>query len=373
MAARRHVRTEKSMHTTRRDFLQTAAATGIAVAGCGWAHAQRAPAASRGPVSVGGRRVTTVDMHAHILIPEVWPLLEGYERAENDIGAFLRSPMAQNLISVERRLDEMERQGIDIQLLTVHFQHQHDWADRELAAAIVRVLNEKMAEQVEAHPDRLIGLGAVSLQHPDLAAEQLTRAMRELGLKGVMMTTIIGDEEISAERFRPFWTRAEELGAVVFIHPEGFPGGSRFAGSGALGNTIGMPLDTSVALSHMIFSGFLDRHPGIKIVASHGGGYLPSYIGRSDNCFVRNPACQGMDKTPSEYLRQLYYDTLVYSPENLRHLIDVVGADRVVLGTDYPFPIASQDPIGDALAVEGLSDRELEAILGGTALSLLDV
>jgi aminocarboxymuconate-semialdehyde decarboxylase len=218
----------------------------------------------------------------------------------------------------------------------------------------------------------LVGLGVVSLQHPDLAAEQVTYLMRELGLRGVMMTTLMGNEEISAERFAPFWSRAQELGAVVFIHPEGFPGGgARFDGNGQLGNTLGMPLDTSVALSHMIFSGFLDRHPDVRIVLSHGGGFLPSYIGRADNCHARSAACRTMAKAPSEYLRTLYYDTLVYSPENLRHLIDQVGADRVVLGTDYPFPIASVDPVGDALAVTGLADAELEAILGGTAARLL--
>jgi aminocarboxymuconate-semialdehyde decarboxylase len=313
-------------------------------------------------------------MHAHLLVPEVWPLLEAYPQAESDIGAFLRSPMAARLTSMSERLATMDRQAIDIQVLTLHFQHQHDWAEPELAERIVRVLNEQMAEEVAMRPDRLIGLGAVSLQHPDLAAEQLTYAVNELGLRGTMMTTMIGDEEISAPRFDPFWRRAEALGAVVYIHPEGFvDGGGRFDGAGALGNTIGMPLDTTVALSHMIFSGFLDRFPNIKIVASHGGGYLPSYIGRSDNCHARTMGCQNIAKAPSEYLQQLYYDTLVYSPANLRHLIDTVGADRLVLGTDYPFPIASQDPVGDALAVDGLSEAELEAMLGSTALRLLEV
>lgn len=358
------------MSGSRREFLRAAASAGIALCGCEWVGAQGV-AAARGPVIVGGRRLRTIDMHAHLLVPEVWPLLEGYEQAESDIGAFLRSPMAPRLTSIDERLGTMERQGIDIQVLTLHFQHQHDWADRDLASAYVRLLNEKMAEEVAAHPDRLIGFGVVSLQHPDLAAAQLEHGMRELGLRGVMMTTVIGGEEISAPRFDPFWSKAEELGAVVFIHPEGFAGGQRFAGSGQLGNTIGMPLDTTVALSHMIFSGFLDRHPEIKIVASHGGGYLPSYIGRSDNCYARSDACRTSVKPPSEYLRQLYYDTLVYSPANLRHLINEVGADRLVLGTDYPFPIASGDPVGDALAAEPLSEAELEAILGGTAARLL--
>ncbi len=360
------------MPTSRRKFLSSSLSAGIALCGCQTVTAQSN--ARRAPVVIGGQRVTTVDMHAHLLVPDVWPLLEPYEQAEADIGGFLRSPMAERLTSIEQRLETMDRQAIDIQVLTLHFQHQHDWAEVELAQPLVRLLNEQMAEEVARSPERLIGMGAVSLQHPELAAEQVTYAVRELGLRGIMMTTTIGDEEISAERFDPFWRRAEQLGAVVFIHPEGFPqGGGRFAGAGALGNTIGMPLDTTVALSHMIFSGFLDRFPNIKIVASHGGGFLPSYIGRSDNCHARTAGCQQMQKRPSDYLRQFYYDTLVYSADNLAHLINEVGADRLVLGTDYPFPIASQDPVGDALAVGNLSDDELKAILGGTALSLLEV
>lgn len=357
------------MNNTRRRFLRQLGGAGIALCGCGWAHAQPS-SARRGPVTVGGRRVRTIDMHAHMLVPEVWPLIEAYPQAETDIGAFMRSPIAARLTGMEDRLEAMDRQGVDMQALTLHFQHQHDWADPDLAGSIISVLNEKVAEAVAQHPDRLVGLGAVSLQHPELAADQLTYAMRELGLRGIGMTTGVGDEEISAPRFDPFWTRAEELGAVIFIHPRGFSS-PRLEGAGALGNTIGMPLDTTVALSHMIFSGFLDRHPNLNIVTSHGGGYLPSYIGRSDNCFEHTRACQQIEKAPSEYLRQLYYDTLVYSPDNLAHLISQVGADRLVLGTDYPFPIASDDPAGDALAVSGLDDDALIGILGGTAARLL--
>jgi aminocarboxymuconate-semialdehyde decarboxylase len=363
------------MDQTRRGFLGAAAAAGVALYGCGSAWAQPPPAAGakRGPTLIKGRRVRTIDMHAHLVVPEVWPLLEAFPQAETDIGAFLRSPIAARLTSVEQRFAEMDRQGIDMQVISLHFQHQHDWAERDLAARYVKLLNEKVAEQVDAHKDKLVGLGVVSLQHPDLAAEQVTHAVKSLGLKGIMMTTMIGNEEISAERFAPFWSKAEELGAVVFIHPEGFSGGAeRFAGAGALGNTLGMPLDTSVALSHMIFSGFLDRHAKAKIVLSHGGGFLPSYIGRSDNCYVRNPqGCKTMAKAPSAYLKDLYYDTLVYSPENLAYLIEQVGADRLVLGTDYPFPIGSQDPVGDALAVPGLADSDLEAILSGNVTALL--
>ncbi|HEY7700550.1 MAG TPA: amidohydrolase family protein, partial [Vicinamibacteria bacterium] len=158
----------------------------------------------------------------------------------------------------------------------------------------------------------------------------------------------------------------------VFIHPRGFTeGGKRLQGAGSLGNTVGNPLETTLALSHMIYSGFLDRFPTLKIVAAHGGGYLPSYIGRSDNCHAVDPSCRQMARKPSEYLSQLYFDTLVYSPRVLRHLIDRVGADRIVMGTDYPFPVASRDPLGDVAAVSGLAESEKEAILGATAARLL--
>ena len=188
-----------------------------------------------------------------------------------------------------------------------------------LVTGAARGIGAALAERLASHGARL---ALVGLEPETMAAvaercgedtfvaecdvsnsEQVTHAMKELRLRGIMMTTMIGNEEISAERFSPFWSKAEELGAVVFIHPEGFTGGGeRFAGAGQLGNTIGMPLDTSVALSHMIFSGFLDKHPKAKIVLSHGGGFLPSYIGRADNCYVRSPqGCKTMAKAPSAY------------------------------------------------------------------------
>ena len=174
------------MASTRREFLGGAVATGIALCGFGPAHAQspRGERPRRGPVTIKGRRVKTVDMHAHLLVPEVWPLIEKYPQAETDIGAFLRSPMAERLTNVDTRLAEMEREGIDIQVLSLHFQHQHDWADRDLASAIAKLLNEKVAEQVAAHPDRFMGLGAVSLQHPDLAADPVPREVRSTEASG---------------------------------------------------------------------------------------------------------------------------------------------------------------------------------------------
>jgi aminocarboxymuconate-semialdehyde decarboxylase len=147
----------------------------------------------------------------------------------------------------------------------------------------------------------------------------------------------------------------------------------RFDGAGALGNNIGFPLDTTVALSHMIFEGFLDRFPALRIVAAHGGGFLASYIGRSDNCHGLQATCQKMKRKPSEYLRgpQLYFDSLVYSPQNVRNLVTAAGASQIVIGTDFGFPIASSTPVDTVLQTPGLTADEQIAILGGNAASLL--
>jgi aminocarboxymuconate-semialdehyde decarboxylase len=312
-----------------------------------------------------------VDFHAHAFIGDDWPLLRNRAEAKA-LEAFVKAPYFENLTSVEARLAEMDREGVDLQAVSLYVGQYHYWAERELSAEVVRIQNQKLAEMCAARPKRLVGLGAVSLHLPELAAEQAEEAVKVHKFPGFMVTGSVLGEEISARRFDPFWSKVQELEAVVFIHPRSFAeGASRFGGAGTLGNTIGNPLETTVALSHMIFSGFLDRFPRLQIVAAHGGGYLPSYIGRSDNCHAVDPQCRQMARKPSEYLKQLYFDTLVYSPRVLRHLIDQVGADRVVLGTDYPFPVASRDPRGDVAALADLAERDKEAILSATAARLL--
>jgi aminocarboxymuconate-semialdehyde decarboxylase len=314
-----------------------------------------------------------VDFHAHAFIGDDWPLLRGRPEAE-DLESFVKAPYFENLVSVEARIAEMDREGIDVQAVSLYVGQYHYWAERELSADVVRIQNQKLAEMCATHPRRLVALGAVSLHIPELAAEQVEEAVRLHGFPGFMVTGSVLGEEISLPRFDPFWSKVQELDRVVLIHPRGFAEGTkRFQGAGSLGNTVGNPLETTLALSHMIFSGFLDRFPRLKIVAAHGGGYLPSYIGRSDNCRAVDPNCGQMAKKPSEYLKELYFDTLVYSPRVLRHLIDQVGADRIVMGTDYPFPVASRDPLGDVAAVSGLGQSEREAILGATAARLLGI
>jgi aminocarboxymuconate-semialdehyde decarboxylase len=342
-------------------------AAGIVFCGCGLqATAQQLPK-SKGPprrrqVLVGGRRVKTVDVHAHCTVPEATSLMPG---PTGSPGSLLMGP---------ERLQMMDEQGIDVQALSIN----PYWyaTDRDLARRIVKIQNEKLAELC-AKSDRFVAFATVALQHPDLAAEQLEEGVRKLGLRGASLGASVNGEELSAARFHPFWAKAEELGALVFIHPQGTPElQKRLEGNGMLTNVIGNPLDTTIALSHLIFEGTLDRFPGLKICAAHGGGYLPSYADRSDHGCVTFPnnckPVEPLKKRPTEYLRQLYFDSLVFTPEALRHLIAESGAGQIVMGTDYPFPWTSTS-VDHILSTPSLSDADRRAILGGTASKLLRI
>jgi aminocarboxymuconate-semialdehyde decarboxylase len=274
----------------------------------------------------------------------------------------------------------MDEQGIDMEALSIN----PYWykADPDLARRIITIQNEKLAEACAANPERFVAFATVALQHPDLAAEQLEEGVRKYGLRGAGIGGSVNGEEISDPKFHPFWARAEQLGVVVFIHPQGTGAPAelqqRFKGNGYLGNVIGNPLETTIALSHLIFEGTLDRFPGLKIVAAHAGGFLPSYAGRSDHgCSTRPDLCPGgphgtIKKKPTEYLRQLYYDTMVFRPEGVRHLAAEVGASQLLVGTDFPYPW-TKTAVDLILQTPGLSDADKAAILGGTGAKLLGI
>jgi aminocarboxymuconate-semialdehyde decarboxylase len=340
---------------------------------------------SRSAGSAKGRHYV-VDFHCHVLTLAAESLVadrpEKHAEPARMLAAVGADSLAHNnavmlpkafpkLTRVEERLADMDAMGVDLQVISPSPSQYYYWADPELAKQIVRTQNEYIAEICARHPDRLVGLGTLALQHPKLAAEQLADAVKRLGLKGVEISTSVNELELGASDLAPFWSAAEELGAVVFIHPFGTTLGKRLS-SYYLSNIIGQPLETTLALSHLIFGGVLDRHPGLKIVAAHGGGYLPGYCGRSNHGYdVRPEARATASKRPVEYLRRIWFDTLVYEPQGLRHLVDVVGTSQVVAGTDYPFDMGHEDPRGLLAGTPGLSDEDRAAILGGNALSLL--
>jgi aminocarboxymuconate-semialdehyde decarboxylase len=357
--------------TNRRDFLRTAAGAGAAVlAGRVNLASGQTPAAParRREVLVGRKRVKVVDIHGHFVEPSELDVIKDTNLAGN-----IRNNLNGALVLGPQRIRAIDEWGIDVQVLS----HQGGWwygADRELARRLITVQNEKLAEWCKAHADRFVGLASVALQHPDLAAEQLDEAVRRLGLRGVGIAGHVAGEIPSSPKFDPFWGKAEELGVVVFIHPGGADNVIRegtLRGRGDLGNIIGNPLETTVFFSHMIFDGALDRFPKLKLCGAHAGGYLPSYLGRTDvACETRNNANCANKKKPRDYFReQILADSMVFSEEGLRHLVAEMGVSQVVYGTDMPFNWpANVDLI---LNAKFLSDADKEAILGGNLVKLL--
>ena len=362
--------------TTRRDFLKTgtATATGIFFCGCGLlrsAHAQE-PARQKLPVMVGGKRVKTIDVHSHCNFHEAGALL-GEEGPKLQAGPV--NGAEESFIDLKQRLAAMDAQAVDMEILSINpFWYNRE---RDLAAQIVKIQNEKLAEFCASHSDRFAAFASLTLQAPDLAVQELETAIKKQGLKGAAIGGSVDNVDFSDPKFHPVWAKAEELGVPLFIHPRGIPElRKRLSGNGWLDNTIGNPLDTTIALSHLIFEGTLDRFPGLKVIAAHGGGYLGSYADRSDHpCMVGPKGCNPdikLKKRPSEYLRQLYFDSLVFTPEAIRHLVTQVGASRIMLGSDYPYPW-QLSPVDHIFASTSLSDDEKADILGRTAAKLFNL
>ena len=309
---------------------------------------------------IAGKRIKTVDVHAHCIVPD----------AAKVINHPLEAP-ALLWENVGDRLAHMDKSGVDVEALSINpFWYR---AERDAAAELIRVQNEQLVEFCASHPDRFVAFATAALQYPDLAAQQVEHAVKNLGFRGVGVAGSVAGEDVANPKFHSFWAKCEELGVLVFMHPLGTrelePSG-RLAGSGLLTNTIGNPLETTIALSHLIFEGTLDRFPDLKIVSAHGGGYLPHYADRSDHACLTNPAgCDPnimLKKKPTEYLKQLYFDSLIFSPEALRHLAAQVGVSQIMLGSDHPYPWQDR-PVDHIMATTSLSDDEKVAILSGNA------
>ncbi|MFI8228678.1 amidohydrolase family protein [Streptomyces sp. NPDC085900] len=323
-----------------------------------------------------------VDFHGHLAVPAADALVAGTPGLAAELAAEQRAHslaslaanrrqlqrLAGRLTNVSERLADLDAMGVDLQVVGPMPMH-HYWADPGLAATLARTVNEAVAEHCARAPGRLYGLGTVPLQHPDLAVALLDRAVTEYGLYGISVSTTVEGRELADPRHDELWRKAEESGAVVFVHPWGCSLGGRLAAH-YLGNTVGQPVETTIALSHLIFGGVLDRYPRLKLVAAHGGGYLPMYVGRSDHAWRVREDARGCAEPPSTYLRRMWFDALVYTPRALRHLVEEAGADRVVLGTDHPFDMGVADPLA-RLDAAGLAPADRAAIAGGNALDLL--
>ncbi|HTU53342.1 MAG TPA: amidohydrolase family protein [Acetobacteraceae bacterium] len=324
----------------------------------------------------------TVDMHSHLLVPEAAAIAEPHldpmtvsphrfsTPETRSVNADQNRDRLRHITDLETRLAEMAAMGLDRQLIAPAPPQSYYTIEAGIARRTTRIVNEGIAAFVARRPDLFAGLGTVPMQDPPAVASELTHAVETLGLKGVQLLTSLPGRELSDPAYEPFWTRAEELGAVVMLHPNGYPEGERLKRF-YFSNVIGNPLDTAVAVHYLIFDGVLARHPGLKIIAVHGGGYLGGYSGRIDHAWGARPDCRGdLKEPPGTYLRRMYVDTIVFTPHQLSALVAVFGPDHVMLGTDYPFDMGEYDAVGHVLETPGLDATTQAKIVGGNAARL---
>jgi aminocarboxymuconate-semialdehyde decarboxylase len=323
-----------------------------------------------------------VDFHAHALVPDVlsgsgpedWrPAIVPHESG----GYFVQNayhtngPIFNPMVEPDQIIATRQAASIDLTVIcTPPHAFFYELAPTEGAST---VQNDGLSRVVAEHQRHLAGLGTLPLQDVVLAVKELERVMTDLGLSGVEIASNINGEDLGSERFRPFWEAAEALGAVVFIHPafSGSIGGERMKAYD-LRRIMGNLMETAQAAAHLIFSGILEAFPDLKIVLAHGGGVLPYLVGRLDHGYqVRTKPKENITRLPSTYLRMFYYDTITHYGPALRYLIDLVGVDHVLLGSDYPFDMGYDRPVEFVDRLPGLSQLDRERILGSNALRLL--
>ena len=329
------------------------------------------------PVEARGEHLV-VDIHCHLNIGAADALI----RAEipdppnplpggpltQKVQAELFAQIGPKLNNIDLRIGEMDRLGVDVQAISPSPGQYFYFAPPELGRDAARAVNDGIAQAVARHPDRLVGMGTAPLQNVEMAIAEMRRCVQDLDLRGIEISSNVNGTELADDRFRPFWAAAEELGVLVFMHPLGFTHGQRL-GDHYLNNIIGNPIESTIALSHLIFGGVLGDYPGLRLCVAHGGGYLPGYWGRMDHAYrVREDCRQHIDREPSTYLRQVWLDTLVFDQGELDWLVATHGAERLCLGTDYPFDMAEPDPVAFHARLPATAR---ERILGLNAAELL--
>jgi aminocarboxymuconate-semialdehyde decarboxylase len=344
----------------------------------------RIPGRFPGPAHARGKWFT-LDIHCHVRSDKAAALVEGREEVSRWFLETQASPQSQAVNrangvrtraqgnTAEQRIADMDLMGIDIQALSPAPRQTYYGADADLGLQTARILNDEIAEMCGKYPDRFTGLGTVPFQAPDLAIAELDRLHKSLGFRGIEIMTHVGGADLSEPRFRKIFARCEELGVLIFIHSDGFTEARRFKDH-YLANVIGNPLDSTIAVHHLIFGGVLQDHPNLKIVVAHGGGYLPAYSGRIDHAASARPdTCEHLRAMPTTYLKRLYFDALVYTHHQLQYLVDLYGVDHILVGTDYPADMGEIDPVGFIERAPGLDDTERRAILGRNAARLLNI
>ncbi len=323
----------------------------------------------------------TIDLHSHVGVPRaaefvkphLSPTASPLVRFANAETKALNQKQESDIIaraSLDQRLADLDAMGLDMQVIKPPPPQCYYALPIEIAIAAAQIINDGIAEFVARKPDRLRGFGTVPMPDGKEAAKELERCVNTLGFKGVQILTNVNGQELSDPAFAPFWQKAEDLGVLVVIHPNGFTDAGRLSRF-YFNNVIGNPLETSIAVHYLIFDGVLERHPKLKILAVHGGGYLASYAGRIDHAWgARSDSHGTLPQPPTTYLKRLYFNSIVFTPHQLQELVRLYGADHIVMGTDYPFDMADYDPVGHVCACD-FDPATTAAICGGNAKSLL--
>ncbi len=320
-----------------------------------------------------------IDIHSHVIPkrmidamtskPERFKARIQNGKVHHDQGYIY--PLFQEFHDIEAKLDSMDRKGLTIAVISPAPPMFYYWADADLALEAAGLVNDGTAEMVDGRPDRLRGMATVPMQHPDAAVAELERCVKLHGFKAVEIGTSIEGAQLTEERFRPLLRRAQELGVFIFAHP--YYVGSKAGLEGYyLTNLIGNPLDTTVMLANLMFSGLLEELPELRFVLAHGGGFAPYQIGRLMHGHAVRAETRAKTKTsPKDLLKRIYFDSLVFEPQALRYLIDLVGADHICIGTDSPFDMQDENPVQTLEAVPAITPVERECMCARTALHLL--
>ena len=328
-----------------------------------------------------------VDLHCHYLNPEINAKTAHLNPAQYDPTTVFANDLtretnvkqmktrAPKLTGVTERLVDMDRMGVDIQAVCPAPYHFFYFTEADYGAQLAREVNEGIAKIVADTPDRFVGLGSVPLQDSQLAIRELDYCVKKLGMRGIEICTNVNGKNLTDPSLKldKFFARCEELGVVIFMHPLGYTQADRLTNH-YFNNVIGNPLDSTVAVSHLIFDGVMARYPKLKIVVAHGGGFIAHYWARMDHAWRARADCRTVIKRkPSSYLEKFYFDTITFDPEMLKRLIDRFGADHVVLGTDYPYDMGEEDPLGLIAQVKRLPRASRDLIQGGNAARLLKI
>ena len=325
-----------------------------------------------------------VDVHSHLLVPASAAVAAPQAKPENDPRSLHSTPetlafnkayfdlVNDRFTNPEPRLADMNMMGIDLQVISLAPPQYFYWLDGDLAPRVAATQNDRIAEVVASHPDRFAGLGTLPLRHPVAAVAEAERIASDHGFGGIEIGSDVAGVDLDDRSFDPIWAKLEDLEMVVMLHPAGFTEARRFS-EYYLVNVMGIPLSSTLAVSRMILGGVLERHPALKLLVCHGGGYLPFYFARTDHAYKHRPELRRhISRPPSEYLNRLYFDSMVFSAAMVSYLVDRFGSEHVLLGTDYPFDMGEGDPLA-LISASGLTDSDLRMVLGGNALQLLRI